>query len=229
MTSVANLFIKPHFLALLLFAAALQACSGKPYVVDYTDVTDAPKTNTVYIARHDWHTGFIISAIEVDAVLPFLKQRFSRAAYYEFGWGDTGFYQAGEITSGLSIKAIFWPTDSVMHVVAVPFDPARYFNHSEVLEIHLSDPELFNLLEFINTSFYYSADTHPVLMKHGIYGDSQFYQGEGDYFLFNTCNRWTAKGLESAGFDIFTFSKFTADSIMSYLRELEKTNNNPGD
>ncbi len=199
MTTVANLFTNQYSPALLLFAALLTACSGKPYVVNYSGDTDAPKTNTVYIARHEWHTGFIISAIEADSILPFLRQRFSRAAYYEFGWGDTGFYQADEITSGLSIKAIFWPTDSVMHVVAVPFDPARYFKLSEVIEIHLSDPELFNLLEFIRTSFYYAADAQPVTMKHGIYGDSQFYQGEGDYFLFNTCNRWTAKGLEERG------------------------------
>jgi len=216
---VANLLTNKYSPAVLLLATLLAACSGKPYVVTYSGDIDAPKTNTLYIARHEWHTGFIISAIDADSILPFLRQRFSSAAYYEFGWGDTGFYQADKITSMLSLKAIFWPTDSVMHVVAVPFDPPRYFNTSEVIEIHLSDPELYNLLEFIRTSFYYAANEQPISMKHGIYGNSQFYRGEGDYFLFNTCNRWTAKGLESAGFDIFTFSKFTADSIMGFLRD----------
>ena len=214
-----------YFLLLILVTALLQACSSRPHVIRFYDPTGAPAINTIYIARHDWHTGFIISAIDAESVLPFLKKRFSRAAFYEFGWGDNGFYRANEITFGMSIKAILWPTDSVMHVVAVPFDPVRYFKHSDVLELKLSDPALYNLLEFIRTSFYYSADDQPVAIDHGIYGDSEFYQGMGDYYLLNTCNRWTAKGLESAGFDIFTFSKFTADSIMAFIRELPATGN----
>jgi len=35
----------------------------------------------------------------------------------------------------------------------------------------------------------------------------------------NTCNKWTAKGLKSAGMDISPTFKLTADSIMDYLKE----------
>ena len=54
--------------------------------------------------------------------------------------------------------------------------------------------------------------------KNGLYGDSQFYKGVGDYHLMNTCNKWTAKGLESAGMDISPTFKLSAGSVMDYIR-----------
>ena len=60
-----------------------------------------------------------------------IKSRFGETPYLEFGWGDKGFYQANEITSGITFKAVFWPTESVVHVVAVPKEPRIYFKNSE--------------------------------------------------------------------------------------------------
>ena len=59
-------------------------------------------------------------------------------------------------------------------------------------------------------------------MNPGIYGNSQFYKAKGDFHIFNTCNKWTAKGLESAGMKISTTFKLTAGSIMNYL-SMERT------
>ena len=73
------------------------------------------------------------------------------------------------------------------------------------------------LISFIENSFYKQSNGDIVPLKNGIYGDSQFYKGEGDYYLMNTCNKWTAKGLSSAGMDISTTFKLTAGSIMDYL------------
>jgi len=39
----------------------------------------------------------------------------------------------------------------------------------------------------------------------------------------NTCNKWTAKGLKSAGMDISPTFKLTAESIMDYLEEYRQT------
>jgi len=54
-------------------------------------------------------------------------------------------------------------------------------------------------------------------LKNGIYGNSQFYKGVGDYYLMNTCNKWTAKGLRSTGMDISTKFTLTAGSVIGYL------------
>jgi uncharacterized protein (TIGR02117 family) len=159
----------------------------------------------------------------VNADLPFLSDRFApRPPYYEFGWGDKGFYQSQEITTGLTLRAMFWSSGSVVHVVAVPTFPSDYFPNSEIIPVSLSDNEYRDLRRFIKSSFAYDMRGAPMPLQHGIYGDSQFYEGSGTYYMFNTCNKWTAKGLKSAGMDISTPFKLTAGSVMGYLRDKAK-------
>ncbi|MFC1588835.1 TIGR02117 family protein [Pseudomonadota bacterium] len=206
--------IKPvnYFVLLLL----ITACSSKPYVIKQTDIV-VPASNEIYVVGHDWHTGFVIPAEAIQAQIPQLEERFGDTPYLEFGWGDEGFYQAEEITSGLSMQAIFWPTESVMHVVAVPLSPDAYFPESKVEILHLDKNQYAMLISFIEQSFYKDANGSVIKLKNGIYGNSQFYKAEGDFYWMNTCNKWTAKGLESAGLDISSTFKLTSDSVMDYL------------
>jgi len=203
----------------LLFIVA--GCSSKPYVIKQTEIT-VPVSNEVYVVGHDWHTGFVIPADDIQALIPQLKERFGNTPYLEFGWGDKGFYQAKEITSGLSMQAIFWPTESVMHVVAVPQNPEIYFPKSKVETLCLDKNQYALLLSFIEQSFYKGSNGSVIELKNGIYGNSQFYKSVGDYYLMNTCNKWTAKGLESADLDISSTFKLTSDSVMDYLSENNK-------
>ena len=194
------------------------ACSSKPYVIRQTDIV-VPTSKEIYVVGHDWHTGFVIPAKAIRAQIPQLEERFGDTPYLEFGWGDKGFYQAREITSGLSMQAIFWPTESIMHVVAVPEKPDIYFPKSEVKVLCLDKNQYALLISFIEQSFYKDDNGGVTELKNGIYGNSQFYKSKGDYYLMNTCNKWTAKGLESAGLDISSTFKLTADSVMDYLSE----------
>ena len=67
-----------------------------------------------------------------------------------------------------------------------------------------------------------------IALGAGIYGDSQFYRGAGEYYLTNTCNKWTAKALQSAGMDISPGFKLTADSVMGYIKEWQQEAANAG-
>ena len=182
---------------------------------------DKSKMNEVYVVNHGWHTGFVVPASGIFQAIPELEQRFENAPYIEFGWGDNEFYQAEEITSGVTLKAIFLPTNSVVHAVAVTRKADKYFKHSEVEKFCLEDTEFKSLVDFIARSFYRDESGNILKLNHGIYGDSQLYEGKGDFHIFNTCNKWTAKGLESAGMNISTTFKLTAGSIMSYLSREE--------
>ncbi|MFB8829604.1 DUF2459 domain-containing protein [Azotobacter sp. CWF10] len=133
--------------------------------------------NEIYIVSHGWHTGFVVPADDVQRRLPELKQRFGNTAYIEFGWGDEGFYQAEEVTSGLTLKAIFWPSESVMHAVAVPVAADKYFSGHEMVRLCLTDGELRSLVDFIEGSFYKDERGEIRRLGDGIYGDSQFYKG----------------------------------------------------
>ena len=206
--------MKNVFLLIIIFVAG---CSAKPYIVSYAEEFEGSGQNEVYVVSHGWHTGFVIPAPEIQGAIPELEQRFGNTPYIEFGWGDKGFYQAKETTLGLTLMAIFWPTESVVHSVAVPQKVEEYFSNSEVEKLCLSDVELSALIGFISSSFYRDKSGNLLELQKGIYGDSKFYSGVGDFYLMNTCNRWTAKGLKSIGMDISPKLKLTADSVMNYL------------
>jgi uncharacterized protein (TIGR02117 family) len=177
---------------------------------------DSPRY--IFIVNHGWHSGIIVPAVQAQASMPFLEQRFIHPAYYEFGWGDKGFYQADEITLGLALRALFLITDSVMHVVAIGQQPDIYFSSSELIRLPVTARQLDAILTFIATGFHIEQGTVSVA-EQGIYGDSQFYTGEGSYHLFNTCNSWTAKALAQAGFIEYPGFKLTAAQLMSALYE----------
>lgn len=213
--------IAMRLVAFILLAFAITACSGKPYVVEPTlESPDSIRSFPLYVVSHGWHTGLIIPANYLNQIIPDLKDRFGDAAYYEIGWGDKGFYQAQEITTGLTLQAMFWSEGAIMHVVAVPDSPEKYFGQSEVVGTCLTNGQISSLSTFVANSFSHDPQGHLIRLKPGIYGNSQFYDGEGRYYLLNTCNKWTAKGLQSAGVDISPTLSLTSGSVMSVIRAL---------
>lgn len=210
----------------IVFAAALlallSACSGEPRAVQPRPRDEAaaasPRIFPVHVVRHGWHTGLIVPSRELDGVLPELELRFGTPAFYEIGWGDKGFYQAQDITAGLTLRALFRSPGTVMHVAAVPVSPKDSFPGSEVVSFCVSRTELESMIQFLSTSFSRNREGRLVPLSKGIYGDSQFFDAIGRYSAVNTCNTWTAKGLESAGFDIHPPLKLTPGSVMRYLR-----------
>jgi uncharacterized protein (TIGR02117 family) len=177
----------------------------------------------IYVISHGWHTGFIIPAQAIETVLPTLKTRFPNTPYIELGWGDKGFYQSQEITTGLTLRALFWSAGSVVHAVAVPDNIAEYFSHSEIEKLCLSKQSYAALIAFIVDSFQKDGHSEIITLKNGIYGDSQFYEGAGNYHLLNTCNKWIAKGLASAGMDINPMFKLTAGSVMNTVQNYKQS------
>jgi uncharacterized protein (TIGR02117 family) len=201
---------------ILIFLFIGYGCSTKPHVIKHTTI-DVHIAENIYMVRHGWHTGFVIPANTIQARHPQLIDRFGDTPYLEIGWGDKDYYQTEEVTSGMTLRAAFWPTDSVIHAVAVPEKADIHFTDNDVEVLCLDDQQYSRLIGFIEKSFEMDENGNIIQLKSGNYGDSQFYAGEGDYFLMNTCNTWTAKGLKSIGLSISPAFKITAGSIMNYV------------
>lgn len=209
------------YLRVIFVVFLVSGCSAKPYFTEPSEPYSATGDLKVYIVSHGWHTGIVVPYKAITTTLPDLTDRFPIASYIEFGWGDKGFYQSQEITTGLTLRTIFLPTESVVHAVAIPGSVGRYFWNSEISTLYLTDAELSSLTKFISGSFARDESDKLISTKQGIYGDSQFYKGVGEYYLFNTCNKWTAKGLKSIGLDVSTTFKLTAGSVMDYLNSID--------
>jgi len=210
----------PGLLVLLLIVSA---CATKPHVLNQTEI-DYHDSQKVYIVRQGLHTGFVLSASTIADRLPQVYQSFAGFPYIEFGWGDMDYYQSEEVTSGMTTKAILWPTHPVVRAVAIPERPDIHFSDNE-LEVLCLDQEQYALLvAFIVQSFLLDTDGRITKTMDSADGNSQFYKAEGRYHLWNTCNTWTAKGLKSAGWEISPAFKSTPGSVMS---NLEKHNGPP--
>ena len=200
-------------------------CTTKQLLVCFSKEIKGPYINKVFVVSNGWHTGFVISAPKIQAKIPELKKRFRDTPNIEFGWGDADFYRSNEFSLAVSLSAIFWPTDSVIHSVAVPKNVESFFSDSEIQSICLSDEEFFSLILFISNSFFKDKNGNLEELQKGLYGNSQFYKANDEFHLMNTCNVWTAKGLKSAGFKVSTSNKLTASSIMDFLTNNKKNRN----
>jgi uncharacterized protein (TIGR02117 family) len=174
---------------------------------------------TISVVRHRWHTGIVLPAEEVTPSLGFLRERFSGARYLEIGWGDGEFYRKPDST-WLIMRALFWPTDTVLHVVGLERPPEEY-PHGGLLRLSLARNDLRRLQESLAADF--SRDNGGVVVvEPGLYGDSTFFEARGTFWFAYTCNTWTAERLADAGVPLRAFMTLTADSVMDQLREAKR-------
>jgi uncharacterized protein (TIGR02117 family) len=151
--------------------------------------------------------------------VPSLEDNLSSGEYVEIGWGDEQFYQAQTPTLGLALRAILWPTPTVLHVVTFPDSPRRYFSQSEMVEVSVPQEGYENLLAFVTGSFDQPDDNGVIKLGPGLHENSRFYQAEGAFSEFNTCNTWVAKSVEATGYPIFGMNIIAVAGLMAELRE----------
>ena len=172
------------------------------------------ESRIVYVVSHGWHTGVIIPREHIPEGLWPAAADFDPARHVEAGWGDDGFYRAEKITLWISLKALFWPTPSVLHLVGVG-DPLADFPASKLVQVELSRRGFERLCAHVSQTHEYSADGRALRLGSGLYGrESFFYQARGKYYLPKTCNYWTAQALRTAGCPITPIYCVTAGNVL---------------
>ena len=171
---------------------------------------------TIYVVRHGWHTGIALPHAELPAGAWPESVHFPQARYIEFGWGDRDFYMTPGFNVWYALKALFWPTASVLHVVGLTRNPTDEF--FDVAEVSITRAGLENLLDYVNSSFERTGREAAVPLGPGQYGVSAFYASHERFHLFKTCNVWTARALRAAGLPIS--SSVSAERIMDQARRL---------
>ena len=126
-------------------------------------------------------------------------------SFVSFGWGDREFFlntpHWEDIRCGRTARSMLLPTDTVMHVTLSGKPTVGPLYRRVVIE-----PEAYEkMVEFIQSHFVLegslaSGTATPCLIAGHGYGEHDaFYQAEGIYSLFYTCNAWAGDALEVAG------------------------------
>jgi uncharacterized protein (TIGR02117 family) len=174
----------------------------------------------VHIASNGWHSGIIVprSALSAGAVPE--AEDFPEAPYLEFGWGDAEYFPAPRPTFGMALGAAFVPGPAVVHLVGLPAHPRQAFPTAEVVTLALSPEASRKLVGYLDATFDRKGAGRAPVRAPGLYSFSRFYPATGEFHMFNTCNTWTARGLEAAGLPVEASGTYTAESLMSQVRAI---------
>lgn len=205
-------------LVVLLFITA-GCAAGKSW--RYLPATKAEE-RSVYVVGHGWHTGIVLSKEELGPQLGFVTGYLRDGRYYEFGWGEAEFYQADHVTPWIFLKTVFWSNPSVMDVVSMAATPDKAFPGADVVELTLSETGLDRLKATLRGSFTLDPAGRPYPLKAGLHGESRFFKAQGSYIIFDTCNTWTARMLQTGGVPIDTTFTLRAASVMRQVKAAKK-------
>ncbi len=193
----------------------LASCAATPTVPAAALECEAPRT--FYVVSHGWHTGLIVDRRDLIERVPELRIDFGHVKYLEVGWGDQRFYRAQPVEFGLALRALLFPTSSVLHIVEVPVSPRHYFSGSEVVAALVPQTGYGKLLDFVAGSFSRTSSNDVMKLGRGLYGKSRFYHAVGRFHVFNTCNTWVAQAIGATGYPI-SKGTITVRGLMSQLR-----------
>lgn len=192
-------------LSLIVLLAALPAAAGE---------------RRVLAVNIGWHVGLAFAADDLDpAVFPEVED-FPGAAWIEVGWGDAGFYRNPDPGLGDILDAAFASKAAVLHLAAMPVDPARYLPAAEVAAIRLDDERFARLLAHVAGQVDRDGGPRAAALGPGLYPVSRFYPALGRFSLERTCNTWVAQALAAAGLPIDPDGVVRASTLMRRIRGL---------
>lgn len=116
-----------------------------------------------------------------------------------FGWGDKGFYlntpRWADLKVSTACNAAFYLGTSAMH--------ATFFKeiqeNESCIKINISETEYKKLIFYIEESFQHDNSGKVIWIPNASYGNNDsFYEANGKYSLFYTCNSWANNALRAS-------------------------------
>ena len=191
--------------------------------------SDEPCAVTIYVSGDNFHTNLIIplknnavdlrQRLNLETLEPSFKDN---DRWLSVGWGDRAFYintpSLEDLHLSTTLRALFWPTETTLLVQGRRTLPSQY----QVKSVVISHSAYLRLTQFILSSFARDLAGQPILLQASKRYDGSFYAAKGRYFLFNTCNDWTAKGLRIANVNTPLWSGL-APSVFHHAKSSCKT------
>jgi len=168
------------------------------YIPVNTDQPEKPGPNRIYAHSNGVHLDLVFP---VELVTDQLRDQLTYAPDAQLlaiGWGDKGFYLDtptwADLSPKVAIKAMFLPSPTAMHVT----------EHKGVnttwARINLTDEQLSQLWTYILSTFQTDASGQITeLVGKGYTERDRFYEANGNYSMFKTCNTWVNTALRRIG------------------------------
>ncbi len=104
---------------------------------------------------------------------------------------------------GLAITALFYSSKSTLRIEGYNFPIKKHFDISDAaIELQVNKKEFDKICLFIHNSYKHKFNGRVSEIEKNYNSKIIFYEAEGKYYIFNTCNTWLAKCLNSAGLKV---------------------------
>ena len=198
---------------IVVVSVLLCACASPPKDLFPPDPGEPSKT--IYLVSHGWHAGIVVKRADIPAGIWPQQHDFPDAEYLEVGWGDKDYYMTPSPHMGITLKAGLLPTASVLHIIGFNGSVTRYFAHSGVIRVELSELGFQRFCSYLENSYALDEAGRSQPLGPSLYGAGHFYLSRESYHAFNTCNVWTARGLREAGCPITPAENLSIDTLMT--------------
>jgi len=138
--------------------------------------------------------------------------------YVAIGWGDKGFYLNTPTWSQLkfstAFKAAFWLSTSAVHATFCK----NLHESADCKKLLLSNSQYTALVNYIHNSFKRNASNQTINIKTTANYDNEdaFYEANGTYNLFYTCNTWANDALKACGQKACLWTAFDVGIFRNY-------------
>jgi uncharacterized protein (TIGR02117 family) len=162
------------------------------------DQSNQVKTESVYASTNGVHSDIIIPISLIDSA--YLKNIYylQGEQFLSLGWGDKNFYintpEWADLTFKNAVTAMFWKSSTLMHVT-------RYQTKGKAWKlVPVSEGQLNALIENSFADFSLNSMQNYQMLEGQSYGaNDNFYEANGSYYCFKTCNSWTNQVLKKSG------------------------------
>lgn len=198
------------------------ACGQAQAPSDWRCAPGEPACRIVYIVYDAWHAGIVLRREDLTvSTLPELRD-FPEARFVELSWGDKDYFPDPSPGISLGLKAAFWSSGSVVHVVGLPERFESFYPNSRIVELRLAPPAFARLIAYLSHSFERpqsaGAPAQPGLTPH-----SRFYPSPHKFSLSKTCNTWVAEALQTAGLPVWPGLVITAEQLGDQITQLQES------
>ncbi|WP_304198334.1 TIGR02117 family protein [Flavobacterium alvei] len=170
-----------------------------------SDVSQKDKPIEIFILSNGVHTDIVvpikndIKDWSKEIRFQQTKSKDSLVNYLAMGWGDKGFYlntpEWSDLKASTAFNAAFGLSSSAMHTTFYK----NIKEGADCKKIKISVEEYQKLIIYISESFKLGSNKNIQWISGYTYGNSDaFYEANGSYNLFFTCNTWANNALKSA-------------------------------
>ncbi|GAA4349707.1 hypothetical protein GCM10023185_06630 [Hymenobacter saemangeumensis] len=173
------------------------------------DFRATPGGIPLYVVSNGFHTDLLFPLREPRSGTDWLvflenndwQARFRGYEYVALGWGNEGFYLDSYDHRfpgvGTTLKAIFWPGPTLMHVNFYQRAPRP---GARVAALQVNAEQYGRLVRYVQASFARDS-TGRLAMRNpaGYTPEDFFFRARGRYHALRTCNDWTNQALKQAG------------------------------